>query len=66
MAIMRLPWYGWMGIAGGGAFITLGFTSVLAWRKRLVDDLIEYLDANLPEWRVERRSNSKLLLRNGD
>jgi len=66
MASMRLPWYGWVGLAGGGAFITLGFTSALAWRKRLVDDLIAYLDAHLPEWRVERRSSSKLVLRNGE
>ena len=61
--IMSMPWYGWAGI-GAGAFVALAAGSMRSWRKQLADDLVAYLGHHLPDWRVEARSTSKLVLRN--
>lgn len=62
---MAISWYGWVGGAAG-AFVCVVASSLHAWRKQLVDELIAYLAKHLPEWRVESRSNSRLVLRKGD
>jgi hypothetical protein len=60
--IVSLPWYGWAGIVVA-ALVMLVAGSMRAWRRQLVDDFVSYLGRHLPDWRVESRSNSRLVLR---
>lgn len=63
--IMNRPWYSWVGL-GFGAFATLGILSMRSWRRRLANEFAAYLALHLPEWRIEARSTSRFVLRNGD
>jgi uncharacterized protein YtpQ (UPF0354 family) len=51
---------------GLGAFVTLGIASMLAWRRQLADEFAAYLTTHLPDWRIETRSSSRFVLRNGE
>lgn len=60
---MSLPWFGWIAVAAG-AFLLLAVSAMRAWRKQLVNDVVSYLGRHLPDWTVEVRSSSMLMLRN--
>jgi hypothetical protein len=60
-----MPVYGWIALVIV-MFLGLATSSLLAWRRKLVNDLVAYIEKNHPEWRVESRSNSALVLRRGD